>query len=201
MIKEGYIKFSCEWIKDNPISVNQLKKINKWRDKMYHLGLIGCYDNGIGFGNISVRLNELNHFIITGSATGRFKSLNEEHYTKVTNFNLKLNSLICRGPIKASSESLTHAVIYQSDQNINAIIHVHNLSLWEKLLDKVPTTSKNAEYGTPEMAEEMVKLFEHENTKDKKIIVMGGHQEGVISFGKDLNQAGGIILNYFRNSE
>nr|MCK4930112.1 class II aldolase/adducin family protein [Nanoarchaeota archaeon] len=195
--EKGYIKFNCKWIKSEPLPFEQLREINKWRDKLYNLGLIGVYDNGIGFGNISIRLNNSEQVIITGSSTGGIKRLNEQHYTTVVDFDLEKNSLTCKGPIKASSESLTHAVIYQADPKIRGIIHAHNLDLWEKLINKIPTTAKDVKYGTPEMAKEVIRLFNETKVRNKKIFVMGGHKEGIFSFGKDLDEAGKILLQYF----
>ena len=194
-----YIKFKCNWIKGT-IEKEKIKELNFWRNKLFEMNLIGVYKDGVGFGNISERSNG-NNFIITGSATGGIEKLNEEHYCEVTEFNFKENSLSCVGKIKASSESLTHAAIYKSLEEVNAVIHVHNLKLWEKLLDKVPTTKKEIEYGTPEMAEEMQRLLSKEETREKKIIVMKGHKEGVVSFGSNLKEAGKIMLKYFEESK
>lgn len=194
---EGYIKFNCKWIKDRQISIDKLSEINKLRDRLYRLGLIGAYDNGIGFGNISIRSGK-NDFIITGSATGNFHELNENHYVLVTEYDLMKNSLICKGPIKASSESLSHAAIYECSSDINAVIHIHNIAMWEKLIDKVPTTNRDVLFGTPEMANEIKRLFVESNVKDKKILVMGGHKEGIICFGKTLKEAEDILLGKFK---
>ena len=192
---EGYIKFNCKWIKDKPIILtNKLVEINKWRDKLYSLGLIGAYDNGIGFGNLSIRF-EKNSFIITGSATGKYPALNENHYVLVNKYNFDKNNLTCKGPIKASSESLSHAMIYECSSDTNAIIHIHNIDMWKNLIDKLPTTNKKISYGTPAMAKEIKRLFLESKVNDKKIIVMGGHKEGIISFGKTLDEAGNILLN------
>jgi len=190
---EGYIKFHCNWIEAEPISINQLHELNKWRDTLYNLGFIGVYHNGIGFGNISKRLNN-NTFIITGSATGGLKTLNENHYVLVNEYNLRQNSLTCTGPIKASSESLSHAAIYECSKETNAVIHIHNFDMWEKLIHKVPTTREEVLYGTTEMANEIKRLFIETNVKSEKIIVMAGHEEGIIAFGKTLDEAGGILL-------
>ncbi len=170
-----------------------LNNLNSWRDKLYKLGLIGVYPTGIGYGNISIRFGQ-NKFIITGAATGKFKRLTARHYTQVTEYDLARNSLTTVGPIKASSESLTHAVIYAYDRNISAVIHIHHLGLWKKLLNKVPTT-QNAEYGTPAMANEIVRLFNQTDLPEQKILVMAGHAEGIVSFGKNLTEAGERILN------
>jgi L-ribulose-5-phosphate 4-epimerase len=193
---DGYIKFSCDFVKSGAVPSKDVVELNKWRDKLYALKLIGAYENGIGFGNISVRTKG-NEFIITGSATGNFSSLNEEHYSKVVDFDIDKNYLKCVGLIQASSESMTHATIYSIDEKINAVIHVHNLELWNKLLHKVPTASKNAEYGTPEIAKEMIRLFKDEYAGKKGIIVTEGHKEGIFTFGKDLDTAGDILLSYF----
>ena len=190
---EGYIKFYCNWIEAEPISINQLLDINKWRDILYNLGLIGAYNNCIGFGNISIRFNNRT-FIITGSATGGLKTLNENHYVLVDEYNLMQNSIRCFGPIKASSESLSHAVIYECSHETNAVIHIHNLDMWKKLIHKIPTTREDISYGTTEMANEIKRLFIETNVKSEKIIAMAGHQEGIIAFGNTLDEAGEILL-------
>ena len=46
------------------------------------------------------------------------------------------------------------------------------------------------------MAKEIQRLFRETDVKEKKILVMAGHKEGIISFGKDLDEAGKIMLNY-----
>lgn len=190
---EGYIKFNCNWIQEYSVNKLQIKDLNFWRNKLVSLNLIGMYDNGIGFGNISIRHKDT--FIISGSSTGGIKTLNENHYAVVTDYNLEKNSLTCKGKTKASSESLSHAVVYEVSAETNAVIHVHNLALWQKLLNNVPTTNKNVAYGTPEMASEIKRLFTETDVETKKIICMAGHQEGVLTFGKTLMEAFDVLYN------
>ena len=97
--------------------------------------------------------------------------------------------------MKASSESLTHALIYECSAAANAVIHIHNLNLWNRLIHHVPTSSKNISYGTPGMANEVKRLFDETTLSKEKIIVMGGHREGIISFGKNLEEAGSILID------
>lgn len=195
---EGYIKFVVNWQKTGPvIPTEELIKISAWRDVLYGLGMIGADKKGIGFGNISLRKNRLNHFYITGSATGSLKSLDEQHYCLVTGYNLDENKLACTGPIKASSESMSHAAIYSESPTTGAVIHIHHNLFWAGLLDRVPTTSKDAEYGTPEMAREIIRLLREPGTLEGRIIVMGGHKEGIILFGKDMDEAGAYTLSYY----
>ena len=193
-MEEGYIKFNCNWIPSNNIPLDKVGALNVWRDVMFTKGLIGAYPDGIGFGNISMRFNG-NTFLISGSATGGLAKLDESHYSLVTEYDLAANSLTCVGPIKASSESLTHAMIYECSPGTNAVIHIHNLDLWEKLMDRVPTSSENVSYGTTEMANEIKRLFSETALGKEKIMVMKGHREGIISFGKDLDEAGNLLIN------
>jgi ribulose-5-phosphate 4-epimerase/fuculose-1-phosphate aldolase len=85
---------------------------------------------------------------------------------------------------------LTHAAIYEASPKINGVIHIHNLQAWEKYKNKLPTTNENIEYGTPEMATEIFRLFRETNAIEEKIIIMGGHKEGIIVFGENLEEAG-----------
>ena len=64
MKETGVIKFNCNWIKEEPLNPELLIDLNLWRDKMYELGFIGVNDEGIGYGNMSIRLKE-NQFIIS----------------------------------------------------------------------------------------------------------------------------------------
>jgi L-ribulose-5-phosphate 4-epimerase len=190
---ESYIKFNCNWIKAEPVNESQISALNIWRDKLYILGLIGADNNGIGFGNISTRFKN-QEFLITGSATGGLKNLNECHYVLVNEYDLLQNRLTCTGPIKASSESLSHAAIYECSPETNAVIHVHSMAMWENLMHNVPTTSYNTKYGTPGMAYEIKRLFNKTTVTVEKILVMGGHKGGIISFGATLEEAGIILL-------
>ncbi|MDP4291592.1 MAG: class II aldolase/adducin family protein [Bacteroidota bacterium] len=189
----GSIKFKCNWLLSEPVDEKMILDLNRWRDILFDYKYIGVYPNGIGYGNISIRLSE-KEFLITGTSTGHLDKLTNQHYSKVISYNFNENSLTCLGPIKASAESLTHAAIYEMDPDTQAIIHIHNKKMWDILLDKIPTTSANVEYGTPQMALEIKRLFHETNLIEKKILVMGDHEEGIIAFGKDLEEAGHLIL-------
>lgn len=193
MSDEGYIKFNCTWIEEELPNKSIIDELNCWRQKLYNQQLIGAYPDGIGYGNISCRLTD-GSFLITGTATGSIKQLTNEHFTRVIEFNIGDNSITCQGPIKASSESLTHAIIYKSLLEVKAVVHIHNNILWQKLLNNVPTTSLQVAYGTPEMANEIDRLLSTTNLKEDKILVMAAHEDGLIAFGKDLAGAASKFL-------
>jgi len=194
---DGYIKFHCNWERKGIlISDDLFQPLENARSMLYELGLIGMYPDGIGFGNISVRLDEFS-FIITGSATGQFEKLSRGNYAIVTGYSFTQNSISCIGQTKASAESLTHAAVYESAHEAGAVVHIHCLWLWEKLLNNYPTTSGEIEYGTPEMAIAVKSLASELKTGDEKVIVMGGHREGILAFGRNLEEATSAIINLY----
>ncbi|NWJ53026.1 MAG: class II aldolase/adducin family protein [Bacteroidetes bacterium] len=191
----GSIKFQCNWIQTDPLKEEVITEINHWRNILFNNKLIGVYPNGIGYGNISIRLTD-KEFLISGTSTGHLENLSTNHYSTVIDYNFSKNELTCKGQIKASAESLTHAAVYEMDLRTQAIIHIHNKQMWDKLLNQIPTTSSNVEYGTPQMALEIKRLFNTTDLLEKKVLVMGGHEEGIISFGENLKEAGDLILRY-----
>ena len=192
---EGTIKFNCEWIDGPAPGWHKIQTLNEWRQLMYEAGLIGAYSDGIGFGNISIRDTPAHEFIITGSATGGLRELGPEHFTHVLDYDFDENRVRCRGPIEASSESLTHASFYDASRGINAVIHVHHAELWHTYLNKLPTTSPDVAYGTPEMAREVSRLLKENTRPAKQLVVMGGHEDGVMAYGNSLGHAASILLN------
>lgn len=194
---EGYIKFQCNWEQEEMrIPEKMFLSLEKERSRLYQLSLIGMYPDGIGFGNISVRTKG-SSFIITGSATGQFNKLDQSHYSLVSAYNFANNSILCKGLTKASAESLTHAAVYEMLPEVGAVVHVHCLWLWERLLNNYPTTSGEIEYGTPEMALAVQSLAAELVSSDKKIIIMGGHREGILAFGKNLEEATTQIIKIY----
>jgi len=197
---EGYIKFNSDWKKTKHLHFSKIEKLNEWRQKLYNINLLGVYPDGIGFGNVSQR-SEGNKFYISGSKTGRHKILDESHYAEVIDFDLKKNWVKCEGATIASSESMSHAIIYQQYAHVNAVFHVHDLELWKKLLWKIPTTPKSAPYGSPEMANEITQLFKTTAVLHTKLFAMAGHQEGLFAFGNTLEEAGEVLLNLLSQKE
>lgn len=195
---EGYIKFKVNWERGDAPQDPGLSGLIHWRDRMFDLGLIGFDQiHQVGFGNISIRVNERAKFIISGTQTGHIARLGAKQFTTVVDYSIENNELTCCGPVKASSESLTHAAIYEVDSSIGAVIHIHHDKQWEKWLGNVPTTNEHVSYGTPEMAQEIKRLFDDYGPSNMDLIAMAGHQGGLISFGETLDQAAKPFLKAF----
>lgn len=196
--EEGYIKFHCDWEQMPLEKTDLIDELIKYRQELYSRKLIGVLEDGIGYGNVSLRIPGTDNFIITGTATGRYPIITADHISLVTNFDIKNNFIECCGKVKASSESLTHAAIYMSPFNINAVVHTHHSALWQKLNGKYPTTAKNAAYGTPKMAAEIVRIIMKPGRKES-VIIMGGHEDGIITFEKNLLSACSELFNLVGN--
>jgi Class II Aldolase and Adducin N-terminal domain len=184
-----YVKFTYQCARADIPPFKALAELNASRRKLLELGVIGVDSKGIGFGNVSLRDDDTNTFYITGSTTGSLPELTPADCDRVIAYNFASNWLCYEGIAIPSSESLTHAAIYESDPATSAVIHCHDSAVWARLLDRAPTTSRSVVYGTPEMAYEIVHLFDTSDVRSKKIFAMGGHENGIVTLGKNLDEA------------
>ncbi|MDT8448679.1 MAG: class II aldolase/adducin family protein [Wenzhouxiangellaceae bacterium] len=190
MIDEGVIKYDIDWCLTPPRAADVPAPLIEARDRLFRAGLIG-YDtvDEVGYGNISLRVGDGRRFVVSGTQTGHLERTGPEHYCRVTGYDIDANRLRCEGPVRASSEALTHAAIYELSADIGAVVHVHSAEMWTRLADRMPTTSADVPYGTPEMAREFGRLYRETDLAETGIAVMGGHADGLISFGKTMEQA------------
>ena len=196
MIDEGYIKFKCKWDNAPLVPGTVSHDLIECRIEMYKRGFIGEYSElGIGYGNVSHRGNIPLEFVISGTQTGHLVALESQHFSLVRNYDIEKNQVHCTGLVKASSESLTHAAVYDGNDQVNFVIHIHNMKLWQSLMNQVDTTNKNTPYGTPKMANE-VRAMVKSNPKNSGIIVMAGHEEGIIGYGRNRKEAEDAILKH-----
>ena len=194
-IDEGYVKYQSFWTKAPAPHAAATEELETWRQPLFAAGLIGEYpEYGIGYGNISVRAGEPGQFLISGTQTGHLAATDKSHYALVTSWSVHSNRVCCVGHVQASSEAMTHAAIYQLDQQISAIVHVHSKDLWCRYMNTLPTTAADVPYGTPAMANEFRRLYRDTDFRQAQLAVMGGHEEGIISIGGTLEQAATRVL-------
>ncbi len=206
MEQEGVIKYKLDFKETAALPAESLAELNAWRDVMVQLQMIGQtptrYDN-YGFGNISRRLSEdellgyAHPFVITGTQTGGIDRLTAVHYTTILECYPEENRVVAQGPMKPSSESMTHGMIYAQDPDINWVMHAHDPTIWQMAEAlHIPITASDVSYGSPEMSAEVVRLFKETAVSEKKIFTMAGHDDGVVTFGKTAEEAGQIMLFY-----
>jgi ribulose-5-phosphate 4-epimerase/fuculose-1-phosphate aldolase len=196
MIDEGYTKFTVHWTDRTPLDPLAIAELERWRRPLFEAGLVGHYpDLDIGYGNLSVRARGGGLFVISGTRTGHLPRTDERHYALVTRADISDNSVSCSGAAQASSETLTHAALYELDLAINAVVHVHSTTLWDRLQHSAPTTDPAVAYGTPEMASEFKRLYRETSLPQTGVAVMAGHVSGLISVGPSLEEAALRILS------
>lgn len=179
-----YTKFDLHWTPGAPLEGDLIEALTASRIALFDAGLIG-WDaaQGISYGNVSARWGASQDFIISGTGTGQQRRLEPRHYALVTRVDIAANRVWSRGPIRASSESMTHAVLYALDARIKAVTHVHDAELWRRLKGLIPTTCADVAYGTPEIAWELERLYLETDFRTRSVAVMGGHVDGLVAFG------------------
>lgn len=199
--QEGVIKYQLEHTQQPFHAQLPWSEMNAWRTVMFRLALIGQdpqrYDN-LGFGNISQRLQDNgNQFVVSGTQTGHLEFLCPEQYSLVVNANPRKNTLCSIGLCKPSSEALTHASIYVQDPAVQAVIHVHSPEIWVQTLAlKLPHTAADVPYGTVAMAMAVEQLFQGGGLRQIPLFTMLGHEDGVVVFGKNMQEAALTLLKY-----
>ena len=201
MIDEGNVKFQSSLYDAFPPPEWEVERVGVWRDRLYALGYIGAYANGIGYGNISMKSGRGDEFIISGTDTGKLRGLNPDHFVRVSGYSIEDNQVVCEGKTHASSESMTHAAVYACAPDARAVIHIHSLVHWQRLLHRIPTTGASVAYGTPEMAREIIRLFQETDFPTVRVMAMGGHKEGILSYGTSLDDAGKTLLGVLKQVE
>lgn len=201
MTDEGVIKYQLDHRHADPLLDHDYQYLDKWHQLFKAKGILGqdpARYAGLGFGNLSQRIGK-NKFLISGTQTGGLARLKPEHYAVVTGVDLENNEVKSQGPVKPSSESLTHAAVYSLDERIQFIFHVHSPDIWnarDRLV--IARTGKNIAYGTPQMAKEMYRLYRQGRFDNGNILAMAGHEDGIISFAENADEAGNIILETLR---
>jgi len=207
---EGVIKFELVYTASEPVDVKHFEALNNWRTKLHQLAMIGQDPNrydGYGFGNVSQRIPPYKKsrgnrsFLISGTQTGEQSRLGLPGYTTVEKYDVDNNRVVATGPVRPSSESLTHGMIYDMDEEIRVVLHVHSPGIWlsAKQLG-LPVTDDQVAYGTPDMAKEIERLFNESDVRQQQIFSMGGHEDGIVAFGATADEAGSILMNAYAAS-
>jgi len=203
-MEEGVIKFSLRFTEAAPLEMEPLEALNRWRTRLWQEALIGqnpARYQGYDFGNVSRRINDTDAppgqraFIISGTQTGHLQELDSRHYARVMSYDALNNAVVAEGPVKPSSESLTHGMLYDLDNGIRVVLHVHSPDIWQAAEHlAIPATARDAAYGTAKIAAEVQRLFNETDIREHKLFVMGGHEDGVVSFGTTAEEAGETLL-------
>lgn len=198
---EGVIKFQLLFTPGPLPDGLPLAELIAWQRVMHRLGLLGRDPErygGLAYGNLSRRVSG-RCFVVSASQTGDLPQPGPDDYCLVTDWDCAANRICALGPAKPSSESLTHAALYDADPAIGCIIHGHSAEIWPlREVLGLASSPDDAPYGTPAMGGAMAQLYRVQGFSGAGAIAMGGHVDGLVSFGRDPDEAGQAMVHLLR---
>lgn len=209
MIDEGVIKFEAEH-DHGPLDALRYGdlgcRLGAWREVLSKLQLVGQDPSrygGAGYGNVSARVGPAGSargsraMMITGTQTGGLTRIGLSDMCVVERYDYRRNRVKSRGERMPSSETMTHGAIYDLSPAIRFVFHAHSPVIWRRSdVLRIPTTDRRVAYGTPEMAAEAQRLYFGSTLDATRILAMGGHEDGIIVFGHNAEEAGQVLVTY-----
>ncbi|HTM19752.1 MAG TPA: class II aldolase/adducin family protein [Kofleriaceae bacterium] len=209
MHDEGVIKFTAEHAQ-RPLEPHRhaelVCKLVAWREVMAVTRLVGqdpARYGGAGYGNVSGRVGPPGNprgaraMLITGTQTGGVARIGAEHFCVVERYDLARNRVVSHGPILPSSEAMTHGAIYDLSPHVRFVLHAHTPIIWRRAAAlRIPTTPPDVAYGTPAMAHAVQELWRTSGLAERRILAMGGHEDGIIVFAATCEEAGSVLIAY-----
>ncbi len=205
---EGVIRFDVRHVRE-PLEERVLgetaRTLAAWRSVLAHLRLLGRdparYD-GLGYGNVSARVGPFGdvargrrRFLVTGTQTAGRAHATLREFCLVEQWDIGRNQVASRGEVEPSSESLTHAALYDASPAVRVVLHAHAPELWRRARSLgLPVTDAAAANGTPAMALEVARLYREGTLASTGVAAMGGHEDGVIAIGASAEEAGGALV-------
>jgi ribulose-5-phosphate 4-epimerase/fuculose-1-phosphate aldolase len=209
MTDEGVIKFHPHHTRESldPRRFGEAAcALIAWREILGRTGLVGQAPGlygGFGYGNVSSRVGPpgagrgRRSFLITGTQTSGKPCVTLGDFCWVERFDLGTHEVWSRGAVLPSSESMTHGALYDLGPHIRFVFHAHTPVIWRRARElRIPTSSPQVPYGTPEMARETHRLYRSTALPEVQILAMGGHEDGIVVFGRTAEEAGQILLRY-----
>ncbi len=207
MHDEGVIKFHAEH-QQAVLSARRLGALSctlvAWREILARTGLVGqdpARYGGFGYGNVSARTGapsaprRRRPFLITGTQTSGKTCMSLDDFCLIETCDPDHNQVQSRGVVMPSSESMTHAALYDLGSHIRFVFHAHSPVIWRQAQAlRLPTTDPSIPYGTRRMATAVARLYRETALSESRLLAMGGHEDGVIAFGRTAEEAGTALI-------
>jgi hypothetical protein len=175
-----------------------LQALAGWRAVLKRLALVGqdpARYGGQGFGNLSCRERPgVGAFVITASQTAGAEGLNDSDLVRVLYASPERFWVDAVGRQPPSSETLTHAAIYQADATVGCVLHAHSPDIWRRAAAlALPATPEDVPYGSPEMAKAVALLLEQPSRP--VVFVTLGHEDGVFACAANATAAANALVH------
>ncbi len=186
-------------------AVETARTLSAWRTVLFQLGLVGedpARYGGAGYGNVSARVGPFpgargaRAFLVSGTQTGGDVCSEPEEFALVRRYDAARNRVESEGTRRPSSESMTHGAVYDLGGHLRWVFHGHSPAIWRAARAlRLPTTARDVDYGTPEMAWEVGRLARETPLLERRVFAMGGHEDGVVAFGRTADEAAAALLS------
>lgn len=195
--QEGVVKYALDFRPGPALPAAVLAPLIHWQRALGAHGLVGRdparYD-GLAYGNLSLRLDD-GGFAISASQSADVAEPTPQHYARVCDWDCAGNRVAATGPAPPSSESLSHAALYDADPAIRCVLHLHSAPIWQQRARLgIASTAAGIAYGTPAMAAAVARLYRAHGFAGHGSLAMAGHVDGVLCFGRDADEAGDQVL-------
>ena len=203
---EGVIQFGYELesATEPPAGAPVLQTLLAWRAVLRRLGLLGQTPGrygGLGYGNLSARDPERpGEFVITASQTGGIRDLDASGLCRILNYDLAGFRVSAAGTRPPSSESLSHAMIYQADPGVWWVFHVHSPEIWRRVAAlAIPAIGADVAYGSPAMASAVAVVLATNSERPLTFVTLG-HEDGVFACGRTAGETGTLLVDLLARS-
>ena len=197
---EGTIRFaySLEAPAGAVADAATLSCLRGWREVLKRLGLLGqdpARYGGLGFGNLSARdRTRPDEMIITASQTSGAEALEDDDLVRIVRSNPARFWVDAVGRQPPSSETLTHAMIYQADAAVHWVFHAHSPDIWRRAAALgLPATPAQVAYGSAEMVQAVAELIARQEPGPLAFVTLG-HEDGVFACGASADDAGSALV-------
>ncbi len=184
------VRFETERVLPRPPRVPEAAGLVSWCLRFVETGLASAGADASG--NLSVRLER--GFLVTPTHVP-MDQIGEDDLVHVLEADETRNRVRAAGSREPSSESLLHAALYAARPEVRAVFHGHH----ERVLAQgreagLPSTPREAPYGTPEIAALAVEV-----ARGADVFLLRGH--GFVAVGPTMDLAGARALDALRRVE
>ena len=178
-------KFRTIFISSKIPKTRKSGELIKWFRKFHNVGLAPEYKEGSS-GNLSFRYKD--GFIIKSTKT-YFRDIKPNELVFVKKFDFEKKVAYVYGKNVPSTELQMHYLIYEKRNDINAVFHVHDYKIMKKAKKYGIPVTKVTQAGTEKIGYDVLGCLGIKN-----FAVMKNH--GVVAVGKNMKEAGNIILKH-----